>query len=157
MVACEPCQIVEYFIGQAVRPGADRHPDDLRTRERLFVAGAQHFQFAVGVGVALKIRDVVLRARVAPLQKTEPGVDLFGDALAWIEVARRKAGVVAKGTTTGADPAIAVRASEAGNDRYLLDPLPMAVFHLVVPGMVAACAEGIGGFWIHKRQPWYRL
>src|SRR5674476_1571787 len=38
MVACEPCQIVEYFIAQTVRPGADRQPDDVRMRERLLVA-----------------------------------------------------------------------------------------------------------------------
>src|SRR5450830_388880 len=117
--------------------------------QRLGVAGAQPLEFTVGVAVTLKISDEALRAGVAPMQKLQPGVDLCGDALAPIQVDRRKAGVVAKRATPGADQTVAIRAGEARKHRHLLHPAPMTRLHVVVPGVVAAFAKGRAGGYIH--------
>ena len=103
---------------------------------------AQALELAVGVAVALEVGDEARGSRIAPVQKPQAGVDLGVDAVATIEITGREAGVVAEGAAPRAKHTVTVRAGEAGRYRDLLHPSAIAPPDLVIPGVVAAGAEG---------------
>jgi len=135
---------IEYFVGHAVGPGADRQADDFRMGESLLVERAETLDRGVGVGRGLEIGDEPLDV-IAPLEAADAIVELAADPEARQAAAGAEAAVVAKGAATDGDGSIDVGTGEAGIEADFLDAAAELLPEEVVEAVVAQTGRPPGG------------
>lgn len=112
-------EVDQQIIRHAIGARAQYKSVHERVGERLFVFFDQAFGRAVCVGVGLEIGEVTHRF-IFPTEKGDALFQLLGDGLAGLAVVWVKGVVVAKGTTSCGDLAVAVGTRKAAVDGYLL-------------------------------------
>ena len=112
-------QIVEQGIRHTVGTGADDDADDIRNGKRLLVFGFKTIESVVGVGVGLKVSQI-LHVGVFAGKELLAFLELLGDGLFRDAIVRIERLVVAIGATACAHPTVAIGAGEASVERDFL-------------------------------------
>ena len=105
-------QIVKQGVGHAVGTSTDDDADDIRHGERLLVFGFEMVERGIGVGVGLKVSQV-LHVGIFSGKKVLPLLELLGNRFLRDAIVRIECLVVAIGAATCAHPTIAIGAGEA--------------------------------------------
>jgi len=105
-------QIVKQSVGHTVGTSTDDDANDIRHGERLLVFGFEMVERSIGVGVSLKVSQV-LHVGIFSGKKVLPLLELFGDGFLRDAVVRIECLVVAIGAATCAHPTVSIGAGEA--------------------------------------------
>lgn len=112
-------QIVEEFIGYAVRSCADDDAHDIFDAEGLFVELAEMRDGGIGVGIGLEIGEI-LHLRIFPRKELLACFQLLGDAVLSLTIGGVESTVVAVDAAPRRESSVAIGTGETRIDGNLL-------------------------------------
>lgn len=108
----EAAQVIEQFVGYAVGARPNHDADDIIHTKRLFIERLEMGEGSVGVGVCLKVGEI-LHVGVFAGKELLALLQLLADAMAMVAVGGIEGAVVAEDAPASGNTAVAVRTCES--------------------------------------------